>query len=155
MSLPTIVTREEWLAARKVLVAREKQLTRERDALNAARGRLPMVEITEDYRFEGPDGEVTLLDLFEGRRQLLVYHFMWLFDEGAGCPSCSFLVDNIGHLSHLHARDTSLAVVSRRPFAEIGTSRRRMGWHVPFYSSSGSSFNYDFHVTVDSDVAPV
>ena len=147
MSLPTIVTREEWLAARKELLAREKQLTHERDAINAARRRLPMVEITEDYRFEGPDGEAGLLDLFDGRRQLLVYHFMWLFDEGAGCPSCSFLVDNIGDLAHLHARDTSLAVVSRGPFAEIDAYRRRMGWSVPFYSSSGSSFNYDFHVT--------
>jgi len=155
MSLPTIVTRDEWLAARKELLAREKELTRERDAINAARRRLPMVEITEDYRFEGPDGEVGLLDLFEGRRQLLVYHFMWLFDEGAGCPSCSFLVDNIGHLAHLHARDTSLAVVSRGPFAEIDAYRRRMGWSVPFYSSYGSSFNYDFHVTIDGDVAPV
>jgi len=99
MSLPTIVTRDEWLAARKQLLTREKELTRERDAINAARRRLPMVEITEDYRFEGPDGEVGLLDLFDGRRQLLVYHFMWLFDEGAGCPSCSFLVDNVGHLN--------------------------------------------------------
>ena len=155
MSLPTIVTRDEWLAARKELLAREKELTRERDAINAARRRLPMVEITEDYRFEGPDGEVGLLDLFDGRRQLLVYHFMWLFDEGAGCPSCSFLVDNVGHLAHLHARDTSLAVVSRGPFADIDAYRRRMGWSLPFHSSHGSRFNYDFHVTVDSDVAPV
>jgi len=154
MSLPTIVSREQWLAARRELLAREKKLTRERDAVNSERRRLPMVEIAEDYRFEGAEGEVGLLDLFEGRRQLLVYHFMWLFDEGLGCPSCSFLVDNIGHLSHLHARGTSLAVVSRGPFAELDAYRRRMDWSMPFYSSYGSSFNYDFHVTLDSDVAP-
>jgi predicted dithiol-disulfide oxidoreductase (DUF899 family) len=149
MNLPEIVSREQWLAARKDLLAREKRLSRERDALNADRRRLPMVEVAEDYRFTGPDGEVGLLDLFEGRRQLLVYHFMWLFDEGAGCPSCSFTVDNIGHLSHLHARNTSLAIVARAPFEELDAYRRRLGWELPFYSSHGSSFNYDFHVTID------
>src|SRR3954449_7468542 len=154
MSLPTIVTRDEWLAARKELLAREKELTRERDAINAARRRLPMVEITEDYRFEGPDGDVGLLDLFEGRRQLLVYHFMWLFDEGAGCPSCSFLVDNIGHLAHLHARDTSLVLVSRAPSERLRAYQERMGWTVPWYSSAGSDFNFDFHVSFYEDRGP-
>src|SRR3954454_17142470 len=143
MSLPEVVSRHEWLDARRALLAREKELTRARDALNADRRRLPMVEITEDYRFTGPGGEVSLLYLFQGRRQLLVYHFMWLFDEGAGCPFCSLLVDNIGHPSHLHARDTSLAVVSRGPFPELDASRRRMGWELPFHSSAGSTFNDD------------
>ena len=133
----------------------EKELTRQRDALNAERRRLPMVEIEKDYLFEGKDGKASLLDLFEGRGQLLVYHFMWLWDEGQGCPSCSFLVDNIGHLAHLHARDTSLAVVSRAPLATSEPFRERMGWDVPWYSSFGSDFNYDFHVTIDQSVAPV
>ena len=113
MTLPTIVSREQWLAARKELLAKEKELTRHRDQVNAERRRLPMVEITKDYVFEGTKGKAALLDLFEGHRQLLIYHFM--FDPGwdGGCDSCSLLVDNIGHLSHLHARDTSLALVSR------------------------------------------
>src|SRR5690242_18568295 len=112
---PQIVSRDEWLAARKRLLTREKELTRARDELNAERRRLPMVDIDKQYVFEGVNGKASLLDLFEGRDQLLVYHFMWLWDEDQGCPSCSFLVDNIGHLAHLHARNTSLAVVSRAP----------------------------------------
>ena len=155
MDDPPIVSRDEWLTARKALLAREKAFTRERDALAAERRRLPMVEITEDYRFQGEHGEATLLDLFEGRDQLLVYHFMWLADEHQGCPSCSFLVDNVGDLSHLHARHTTLALVSRGPLDEILAYRDRMGWTVPWYSSLGSMFNYDFHVTIDPDVAPV
>jgi predicted dithiol-disulfide oxidoreductase (DUF899 family) len=154
MDDPKVVTREEWLVARKELLAKEKELTRQRDAVNSARRRLPMVEIDKEYVFEGKDGKASLLDLFEGRGQLLVYHFMWLFDEDQGCPSCSFLVDNIGHLAHLHARDTSLAVVTRGPLDKSGPFRERMGWTVPWYSSFGSDFNYDFHVTLDEDVAP-
>jgi len=152
---PNIVTRHEWLAARKALLAQEKELTRIRDQLNADRRRLPMVEIDKDYRFEGSAGEVTLLDLFEGRSQLVIYHFMWLAEESQGCPACSFLVDNIGDLSHLHARNTTLAVVARAPFGDIEPYRKRMGWNVPWYSSLGSDFNYDFHVSIDPDVAPV
>jgi predicted dithiol-disulfide oxidoreductase (DUF899 family) len=141
---PTVVSRAEWLAARKVLLTNEKALTRSRDAVNAARRRLPMVAIDRDYRFDGLDGVVRLIDLFEGRRQLIVYHFM--FDPGwdEGCPSCSFLTDNIGHLSHLHARNTSLVLISRAPLAKILPFKRRMGWTVPWYSSFGSDFNYDF-----------
>jgi predicted dithiol-disulfide oxidoreductase (DUF899 family) len=155
MDSPEVVTQSEWLEARKALLAREKELTRLRDELSAERRRLPMVEIEKDYRFTGPDGEVGLADLFEGRGQLLIYHFMWLADQGAGCPSCSFLVDNIGDVRHLHARDTTLALVARGPFEDIDGYRRRMGWNIPLYSSLGSDFNYDFHVTIDSDVAPV
>ena len=152
MDDPQIVAREEWLLARTALLAKEKELTRQRDAVNAERRRLPMVEIDKDYTFESKDGKATLADLFEGRSQLLVYHFMWLFDEGQGCPSCSYLVDNIGDLSHLHARDTTLAVVTRGPFETSDRFRQRMGWTVPWYSSYGSDFNDDFHVTIDPAV---
>ena len=155
MDDPQIVSQDEWLAARKQLLAMEKEFTRQRDALNAERRRLPMVEIGKPYVFEGSDGEVGLLDLFEGRGQLLIYHFMFdpAWDEG--CPSCSFLIDNVGHLAHLHARDTTLALVSRAPLATIEPYRQRMGWAVPWYSSFGSDFNYDFNVTIDQAVAPV
>jgi predicted dithiol-disulfide oxidoreductase (DUF899 family)/ketosteroid isomerase-like protein len=154
-SQPEVVSRAEWLVARKDLLAREKEFTRQRDAVNAARRRLPMVKVDKDYVFEGPNGRVTLAELFEGRRQLIVYHFMFDPSWSEGCPSCSFLVDNIGHLSHLHARNTTLALVSRAPLARIEPYRTRMGWTVPWYSSFGSDFNYDFHVTHDERVAPV
>ena len=155
MNRPEIVSRAEWLGARRALLAKEKELTRQRDELNAERRRLPMVRIDKDYVFEGPHGPARLLDVFEGRQQLIVYHFM--FDPGwdAGCPSCSFLTDNIGHLAHLHARKTTLALVSRAPLTKIDSYRRRMGWTIPWYSSFGSDFNYDFHVTLDEAVAPV
>jgi predicted dithiol-disulfide oxidoreductase (DUF899 family) len=155
MDDPQVVSMDDWVVARKELLVKEKELTHARDAVNTARRQLPMVEIDKDYVFEGSDGRATLLDLFDGRDQLLVYHFMWLFDEGQGCPSCSFVVDNIGDLSHLHARHTTLAVVSRGPFAEIDAYRNRMGWTMPWYSSFGSDFNYDFHVTIDAEIALV
>jgi predicted dithiol-disulfide oxidoreductase (DUF899 family) len=155
MSLPPVVTEQEWRAARVDLLAQEKELTRHRDAVNAARRRLPMVEVTRDYRFTGPDGGTGLAELFEGRRQLLVYHFMFEPDWPAGCPSCSHTIDNVGHLSHLHARDTTLALVSRAPYDSLAAYRERMGWTLPWWSSAGSSFNYDFHVTIDAAVAPV
>ncbi len=150
MSYPPVVSRPEWLAARKKLLAQEKQLTRARDKVNSDRRRLPMVKVDKEYVFDGPNGKATLLALFEQRRQLIVYHMMLTH-----CPGCSLLIDNIGHLAHLHARDTTLVVVSRSPFAELDDFRRRMGWTMPFYSSHGSDFNYDFHTTVDSSVAPV
>jgi predicted dithiol-disulfide oxidoreductase (DUF899 family) len=164
MALPEIVSRDEWLAARKELLAREKELTRARDALNADRRRLPMVRVDKPYTFEGVDGKRTLLDLFEGRQQLVVHHFMWTFDidddgtetpRDEGCPSCSATADNIGHLAHLHARGTTLAAVSRAPIGRIEPFRQRMGWAFPWYSSDGSDFNFDFQVTVDERVAPV
>lgn len=150
MANPEVVSREEWLTARKELLAREKQFTRERDKLNADRRRLPMVKVDKEYVFDGPGGKATLTDLFEQRRQLIVYHMM-----ETHCPGCSLLVDNIGNLAHLQARDTSLVVVSRSPFAELDAFRERMGWTIPFYSSHESDFNYDFHATADSSVAPV
>jgi len=155
IELPKVASRDEWLAARTRLLASEKELTHHRDAVNAERRRLPMVEIDKAYDFDGPHGEARLVDLFDGRRQLIVYHFMFdpAWDEG--CPNCSFLVDNIGHLAHLRARDTSLVLVSRAPLAKIVAFKARMGWRIPWYSSFGSDFNYDFHVTHDEAVAPV
>ncbi|MFI1016672.1 DUF899 domain-containing protein [Streptomyces sp. NPDC020965] len=155
MDRPAVVSRDEWLTARKELLAREKAFDRERDALSARRRELPMVEITEPYVFDGPDGEATLTDLFQGRRQLIVYHFMLAPDWDAGCSGCSLLADNLGHLAHLHAAGTSFAAVSRAPLAKITKFRERMEWDFPWYSSHGTSFNYDFHVTMDESVTPI
>ena len=155
MSDPQVVARDEWLKARLELLAQEKELTRQRDAVNEARRRLPMVEIDKDYVFEGPDGKAGLLDLFEGRRLLIVGHFMFDPSWDDGCPSCSGRVDQYGNLAHLHARDTTMAVVSRAPLDKIQPFKERMGWTFPWYSSYGSDFNYDFHVTLDEGVAPV
>lgn len=155
MNRPKIMSRDEWLAARKKLLVKEKELTRHRDAVNAERRRLPMVRIDKEYVFDGPDGKARLLDLFDGRQQLVVYHFMFGPSWDEGCPSCSLLVDNIGHLAHLHARNTSLVLVSRAPLSKIEPFKKRMGWTVPWYSSFGGDFNYDFHATLDAAVAPV
>jgi len=155
MNLPPIATREEWLAARKELLEQEKVFTRARDALNAQRRQLPMVPIEKDYAFDGPDGMVRLPELFEGRPQLIIYHFMFEPDAEVGCPGCSFFLDNLGHLDHLHARGTSFALVSRAPLERLTAYKQRMGWTVPWYSSFNSDFNYDFHATADADIAPV
>jgi predicted dithiol-disulfide oxidoreductase (DUF899 family) len=157
MSLPDVVSHDEWLAARKELLAKEKELTRRRDALNAERRMLPMVAIEKEYAFEGPDGDATLLDLFEGRRQLIVAHFMFDPSWEDGCPSCTAGADEMsaGLLAHLHARDTTLAYVSRAPLAKLEDYKARRGWTFPWYSSYGSDFNYDFHVTLDESVAPI
>jgi predicted dithiol-disulfide oxidoreductase (DUF899 family) len=156
MNLPDVVSRTEWLAARKELLAEEKEMTRRRDALNAKRRRLPMVAIEKEYVFEGPRGEATLLDLFEGRRQLIVRHFMFDPSWDEGCSSCSAGAAEIspGLMDHLHARDTTLAVVSRAPLEKIERYKESRGWTFPWYSSHGSDFNYDFHVTLDPSVAP-
>ena len=157
MSLPEIATHEEWLEARKQLLAREKEMTHRYDALNADRRRMPMVRIDKPYRFAGPGGEASLLDLFEGRRQLIIQHFMFDPSWDDGCPSCSAAADEMsdGLLSHLHARNTTFAAVSRAPLATIDGYRSRRGWTFPWYSSAGSDFNYDFHVTIDESVAPM
>ena len=155
MGLPKLVSRAEWVAARKELLAKEKEFTRQRDALNAERRKLPMVLCDNEYVFDGSEGKVSLTDLFDGRRQLIIYHFMFDPNWDEGCPSCSFLVDNIGHIAHLHARDTSLALVSRAPLSKLEPFKARMGWTLPWFSSFGSAFNYDFHVTLDETVAPV
>jgi predicted dithiol-disulfide oxidoreductase (DUF899 family) len=157
MSLPEIASREEWLAARRELLLREKELTRLNDALNADRRRLPMVRIDKAYTFTGPGGEADLLDMFEGRTQLVVQHFMFDPSWEDGCSSCTAAVDEIsaGVLDHLHARETTFALVSRAPFNTLAAYRARRGWTIPWYSSHGSDFNYDFHVTMDESVAPL
>ena len=161
MDVPQVVSREEWLAARKDLLAREKEVTRAKDAVDAARRQLPVTEVTKDYTFTGPVGQVSLAGLFEGRGQLITYHFMWRHEqsgipgEDQGCPTCSFLADSIGDLSHLHACDTTLVLVSRAPIASIERFSKRMGWQVPWYSSYGSDFNYDFHASFDEAKAPL
>lgn len=150
-----IVSREEWEAARRELLKEEKELTRRRDVLNASRRALPMVKIERDYTFETERGEATLSDLFENRQQLIIYHFMFHRDTGLGCVGCSHMADDIGHLAHLHARETTFALVSRAPLAEIEPFKKRMGWKVPWHSSFGSDFNYDFHASTDESIAPV
>ena len=151
MTLPKIATRDEWLAARKELLAKEKELTRQRDALNTERRNLPMVEVTTDYVFDGPMGRVRLIDLFEGRRQLIVYHFMFDPSWEDGCPSCSAGTDELspGFFDHLHTRDTSYAMVSRAPLAKLERWKAKKGWQVPWYSSFGTRFNHRFGVTID------
>ncbi|UVE17681.1 DUF899 domain-containing protein [Pseudomonas sp. LS44] len=152
---PPVASREAWRQARLALLTKEKAFTAARDRLNAERRSLPMVAVQEDYRFQGPQGEVRLLDLFDGRHQLLIYHYMFHRDRGEGCPGCSYVVDNMGNQAHLHARGTTLVMVSRAPLAELEVFKRRMGWTIPWYSSFDSRFNYDFHVTLDESVLPV
>jgi predicted dithiol-disulfide oxidoreductase (DUF899 family) len=154
MNLPEVVSRSEWLAARKEFLAKEKELTRIQDEVNADRRGLPMVRVDEDYRFEGPSGQVTLAELFEDRPQLVVYHFMFQPDWELGCPSCSGFVDQIGHLAHLNATGTTFAAISRAPYSKIAPFKERMGWRFPWYSAYDNSFNYDFHVTLDESVLP-
>jgi predicted dithiol-disulfide oxidoreductase (DUF899 family) len=144
MDLPPFVSPAEWQAAREQLLAKEKEATRARDALAAERRRLPRVRIDKEYVFEGPNGPASLLDLFEGRRQLVVYHFMFGPNQDVGCDGCSMVVDQIGHLAHLHARDTSFALISRAPLAKIEPYRERMGWTIPWFSSFGNDLNVDF-----------
>jgi predicted dithiol-disulfide oxidoreductase (DUF899 family) len=154
-NLPDVVSREQWLAARKELLLKEKELTRARDRLNAERRRLPMTRVDKEYRFAGAGGEVTLLDLFEGRPQLVMHHFMFGPEWETGCPSCSSAADGIGRLRQLHVRNTTLVAVSRAPYPKLAAFRERMGWDFPWYSSYGTDFNYDFHATLDDRVAPV
>jgi len=146
MRQPPVVTQHEWEAALEQLLAKEKEATRARDALAAERRRLPMVRIERDYVFKGSDGKASLIDLFDGRRQLILYHFMFGPNQEAGCDGCSMFVDQVGHLAHLHARDTSFALVSRAPIAKIEAYRRRMGWTIPWFSSFENTFNHDFSV---------
>jgi predicted dithiol-disulfide oxidoreductase (DUF899 family) len=150
MNYPQIVSQTEWLAARKELLAKEKAATRARDALSAERRKLPMVKIEREYVFEGANGGTNLRDLFNGRRQLIVYHFMFDPAWDVGCKSCSHFMDNIvGAIVHLGARDTSFAVVSLAPIAKIEAFKKRMGWTFPWLSSFGSDFNGDFRVSID------
>src|SRR5215207_9849591 len=150
MELPRIVSEPEWREANEQLRDKEKEATKARDALAAERRRLPMVRIEKDYVFEGPDGKARLLDLFEGRRQLIVYHFMFGPNQDVGCDGCSMVADQIVHLAHLHARDTAFAMVSRAPLAKIEPYRERMEWSIPWYSSFESDFNVDFGLSPET-----
>ena len=158
---PPVVQREQWQQARKRFLTLEKELTRARDRLNAERRRLPMVLVDEPYEFEGPKGTLSLLDLFEGRHQLIVYHFMWRWENGkpldGGCPSCSGWADELarGHFTHLHGRSTTLALISRAPLAKIQPFKQRMGWTIPWYSSFNTNFNFDYHVSFDEAGTPI
>jgi predicted dithiol-disulfide oxidoreductase (DUF899 family) len=152
MAFPDVVTREQWLEARRRLLDQEKQATRKRDALNAERRRLPMVAIEKEYLLEGPAGQVTLAGLFGESRQLIVQHVMFGPDWDAVCPGCTASIDEIsgGLLEHLRSRDTAFALVSRAPLDKLEKFRAARGWTVPWYSSHGSDFNYDFQATVDT-----
>ena len=152
MKQPNIVSPAEWLAARKQLLDKEKELTRQQDELAAQRRALPWVRVDKAYRFEGPDGRRSIGDLFGGHSQLVVYHFMLGPGWKEGCPSCSILCDHLdGARVHLAARDVSLTLVSRAPYAEIARFRERMGWRLPWVSSHDSDFNRDFHVSFSKD----
>ena len=154
MAYPEVVTREEWLAARKRLLAAEKAATRSRDALNAERRRLPMVRIDKEYVFEGPEGKVTLAGLFGDSRQLIVQHVMFDPDWDAACPGCTADIDEVadGMLAHVRSRDTAFVLVSRAPLAKLQKYQAAKGWTVPWYSSHGSDFNYDFQATLDRSI---
>jgi len=157
MTLPEIVNREEWRAARIELLEEEKAMTRARDVLSTKRRMMPMVRVEKHYTFDGPDGPASLHDIFEGRRQLIVQHFMFDPSWEDGCASCTGASDELseGLIRHLHVRDTSFAMVSRAPLETLEKYKAKRGWTFPWYSSYGSDFNYDFHVSLDTSVAPV
>lgn len=143
-----VVSSREWLEARKSHLAKEKALTRQRDALLRERRELPWVKVEKEYVFEGPDGKKTLADLFEGKSQLIVYHFMFGPEWEQGCPSCSMVADTIdANLVHVTQHDVSLAVISRAPMSKIEPFKKRMGWRFPWVSSFGNDFNRDFAVS--------
>jgi predicted dithiol-disulfide oxidoreductase (DUF899 family) len=152
VQLPEIVSQDEWYAARRAFLTKEKEATRDRDALNTERRLLPMVEVTKAYDLEGPDGPASLADLFEGRPQLIVYHFMFHPEWDEGCSSCTAGTDELsaGLLDHLHTRDTSYAMVSRAPSVKLERWKARRGWDVPWYSSNDGDFSYDFGATIDA-----
>jgi predicted dithiol-disulfide oxidoreductase (DUF899 family) len=145
-ALPKVVSQAECQAARDKLLVKEKGLTKAHDALAAERRRLPMALIDKPYSFEGPNGRATLLDLFEGRKQLLLYHFMFGPNSDVGCDGCSMVMDHLPHTAHLNARDVSLAVVSRAPLMKLEAYKRRMGWTFPWFSSFGTDFSHDMGV---------
>ncbi len=149
VGIPKIVPRQEWQRELNDLRIAEKRLTREQDALSARRRRLPMTKIETNYLFDTPEGEKSLLTLFDGRRQLIIYHFMYHKLDDRFCEGCSFFADQIGHLAHLHARNTSFAMVSRAPLDRISEHKTRMGWTMPWVSSLESDFNFDFGVSSD------
>jgi predicted dithiol-disulfide oxidoreductase (DUF899 family) len=152
MNHSKVVSRDEWLAARKQHLKKEKEFTRLRDKLSAERRELPWVKVEKNYVFDGPKGKETLADLFDGRSQLIVYHFMFGPEWEQGCPSCSFLSDHIdGSVVHLAHRDVTFVVVSRAPMPKIEAFKKRMGWRFKWVSSYGSDFNFDYHVSFTKD----
>ena len=152
MNRPKIVSRDEWLAAHKQHLSKEKEFTRLRDKLSADRRELPWVKVENLYVFDGPNGKETLADLFDGRSQLIVYHFMFGPEWEEGCKSCSFLSDHVdGAVVHLAHRDVTLLVVSRAPLAKIEAFKKRMGWRFKWVSSYGNDFNFDYHVSFTKD----
>jgi predicted dithiol-disulfide oxidoreductase (DUF899 family) len=152
---PPIVSRNSWLTERMTLLAHEKEYTKHRDRINAERRRLPMVKIEKDYVFDGPGGKNDLEGLFDGRRQLIVYHFMFDPKWEKGCPGCTRYVNALGDLSMLRDRDTTFVLASRAPLAKLEAYKAEKGWDIPWVSSFGSDFNYDFHVTNDEKIAPL
>lgn len=151
---PPVVSQEEWLAARTALLEKEKALTRAQDRLSAERRWLPMVKVEKEYAFDGPNGKVSLLDLFQEHRQLIVYHFMFDPEWEKGCGGCTNYVNALGDLSDLYDRNTTFVLISRAPLAKLTAYKAEKGWDRPWYSSFDSDFNYDFHATIDPDVAP-
>lgn len=144
---PPIVSRDEWLAARATLLQEEKELTRHYDRVAAQRRRLPMVKLDKEYLFTGPGGQLRLVDLFAGKRQLIVYHFMFGPDWTEGCPGCTGFIKEFGDLAHIETRDTTFALISRAPLEKLDAWKAQQGFTVPWYSSFGSDFNFDFHVS--------
>jgi predicted dithiol-disulfide oxidoreductase (DUF899 family) len=154
MTMHTVVTHDKWLEARRDLLAAEKDLTRRSDQVAQLRRQLPWVKVEKDYVFEGPDGHQSLAELFDGRHQLLVQHFMLAPGAEEGCKSCSYMADHTdGMLPHLEHRDTTFVAISRAPYAEIVRFKRRMGWKFRWLSSHGTTFNYDFGVSFTPDEA--
>jgi predicted dithiol-disulfide oxidoreductase (DUF899 family) len=153
MSLPDVVSREQWLEARQRLLAQEKEMTRRHDELNATRRRLPMVKVDQEYAFEGPDGKVTLAQLFGDKRQLIVQHVMFGPDWDQPCPGCSAGIAELspGVLDHVASRETAFVLVSRAPYEKIADKAKERGWTVPWYSAHGSDFNYDYQVSLDAE----
>lgn len=157
MDFSNVVSRNEWLEARKVLLVKEKEATRANDALRAERQALPLVRVEKDYVFEGPDGSISLLELFGKSPQLIVQHFMFDPEWEDGCPSCSYAVDTLGpaHLKHLQDTDTAFVIVSRAPLSKLEAWKVPKGWDLPWVSSYDTDFNYDFNATHDERVAPL
>jgi predicted dithiol-disulfide oxidoreductase (DUF899 family) len=148
----TVVSGEEWVIARKALLEREKEFTRLREELARQRRDLPWEEVTQEYFFEGPDGTRSLSQLFDGRSQLIVYHFMFPPDWDEGCPRCSFWADSFnGTTAHLNARDVTMVAISRAPQPKLAVYAKRMGWTFPWFSSGGTDFNHDFGVAFRPD----
>jgi len=152
---PPIASHANWRAQRLELLEHEKEVTRHHDRVSAERRRLPMVRIEKNYVFDGPGGKRSLRDLFEERRQLIVYHFMFDPKWDKGCPGCTGYVDALGDLSMLAQRNTTFVLISRAPLAKLEAYKKQRGWNRPWFSSFGSDFNYDFHVTLDEKVRPI